>query len=70
MNHLQVFQRTDYVASSLAYCEVYLMAALVAVRIIPRARLVETTVEDISYDHDLIVAQTKKGSISVKVRIE
>jgi len=55
---------------SLAYCEVYLMAALVALRIIPRARLFETTVEDISYDHDLIVLQTKKGSISVKIQID
>jgi hypothetical protein len=55
---------------SLAYCEVYIMAALVALRIIPRARLFETTVEDISYDHDLIVLQTKKGSISVKIQLE
>jgi tetrahydromethanopterin S-methyltransferase subunit F len=38
--------------------------------VLPRARLVDTTVEDISYDHDLIVLQTKKGSISVKVEIE
>jgi hypothetical protein len=56
--------------SSLAYCEVYIMAALVALQIIPRARLVDTTVEDISYDHDLIVLQTKKGSISVKIQID
>lgn len=55
---------------SLAYCEVYIMAALVALRIIPRARLFETTVEDISYDHDLIVLQTKKGSISVRIQID
>ena len=55
---------------SLAYCEVYIMAALVALRIIPRARLFETTVEDISYDHDLIVVQTKKGSISVRIQID
>ena len=55
---------------SLAYCEVYLMAALVALKIIPRARLVDTTVEDLTYDHDLIVLQTKKGSISVKIQIE
>lgn len=54
---------------SLAYCEVYLMAALMALRVIPRSRLHETTVEDISYDHDLIVVQTKKGSISVKIQI-
>jgi hypothetical protein len=42
---------------SLAYCEVYIMAALMAV-------------EDISYDHDLIVLQTKNGSISVRIAIE
>jgi hypothetical protein len=57
-------------SSSLAYCEVYIMAALVALQIIPRARLVDTTIEDISYDHDLIVLQTKKGSISVKIQID
>lgn len=61
---------TTIFQSSLAYCEVYIMAALVALRIIPRARLFETTVEDISYDHDLIVVQTKKGSISVKIQID
>lgn len=54
---------------SLAYCEVYIMAALIAFRVIPRARLYETTVEDITYDHDLIVVQTKKGSISVRIAI-
>lgn len=61
---------TTSLLHSLAYCEVYIMAALVALRIIPRARLFETTVEDISYDHDLIVLQTKKGSISVKIQID
>lgn len=54
---------------SLAYCEVYIMAALLAFRVIPRAQLHETTVEDITYDHDLIVVQTKKGSISVRITI-
>lgn len=54
---------------SLAYCEVYIMAALLAFRVIPRARLHETTIEDITYDHDLIVVQTKKGSISVRITI-
>lgn len=55
---------------SLAYCEVYLMAALVALQIIPRAKLVDTTIDDLTYDHDLIVLQTKKGSISVKIQID
>jgi hypothetical protein len=56
--------------SSLAYCEVYLMAALVSLQIIPRAKLVDTTIDDLTYDHDLIVLQTKKGSISVKIQID
>jgi hypothetical protein len=46
------------------------MAALMAMEIVPRAKLVDTTREDIMYDHDLIVLQTKKGSISVKIEIE
>jgi len=46
------------------------MAALMAMRVIPRATLYETTIEDLTYDHDLIVLQTKKGSISVRVKIE
>lgn len=46
------------------------MAALMAFNVVPRSKLVDTTVEDISYDHDLIVLQTKKGSISVRIAIE
>lgn len=46
------------------------MSALMALNIIPRSKLVDTTVDDISYDHDLIVLQTKKGSISVRIAIE
>ncbi|KAG4263688.1 hypothetical protein FPRO04_11349 [Fusarium proliferatum] len=57
------------IGENLAYCEVYIMAALLAFRLIPRARLYETTVDDITYDHDLIVVQTKKGSISVRIAI-
>lgn len=55
---------------SLAYCEIYVMCALMAFKVIPRARLVDTTIEDVTYDHDLIVVQTKKGSVSVKIAIE
>lgn len=46
------------------------MSALMALNIIPRSKLVDTTVDDISYDHDLIVLQTKRGSISVRIAIE
>ncbi|KAF2033342.1 cytochrome P450 [Setomelanomma holmii] len=58
------------IGENLAYCELYIMAALMALQVIPRAKLVDTTVEDISYDHDLVVLQTNKGSISVKIAIE
>lgn len=46
------------------------MAALMAFKVVPRSKLVNTTVEDISYDHDLIVLQTKNGSISVRIAVE
>jgi hypothetical protein len=46
------------------------MGAYMALNVLPRAKLVDTVKEDISYDHDLIVAQTTKGSISVRVAIE
>ncbi|KAL2018687.1 hypothetical protein VTK56DRAFT_522 [Thermocarpiscus australiensis] len=58
------------IGENLAYCEVYLMAAIMAFRVLPRAQLHETTVEDLTYDHDMIVVQTKKGSISVRIKIE
>ncbi|KAM7210401.1 Cytochrome P450 [Rhypophila decipiens] len=58
------------IGENLAYCELYLMSALIALRLIPRTTLYETTIEDLTYDHDMIVAQTKKGSVSVKVQIE
>ncbi|KAI8938843.1 hypothetical protein NX059_004706 [Plenodomus lindquistii] len=58
------------IGENLAYCELYLMGAQMAFSVLPRAKLVDTTIEDISYDHDLIVVQTKKGSISVRIAIE
>ncbi|KAI1393077.1 benzoate 4-monooxygenase cytochrome P450 [Hypoxylon trugodes] len=53
----------------LAYCEIFLMTAALTLRVLPRARLFETTIEDIKYDHDLIVPQTIKGSVSVRVSL-
>ena len=41
-----------------------------AFNVVPRSKLVNTTIEDISYDHDLIVLQTKNGSMSVRIAIE
>ncbi|KAI4934476.1 hypothetical protein J4E85_002333 [Alternaria conjuncta] len=58
------------IGEQLAYCELYIMGAYMCLNVLPRAKLVDTVKEDISYDHDLIVAQTTKGSISVKIAIE
>ena len=57
-------------SNSLAYCELYLMAGYMTFQVLPRAKLVDTTAEDLAWDHDLIVLQTKKGSISVKIAVE
>lgn len=46
------------------------MAALMAFQIIPRAKLVDTTRANLDYDHDLIVPQTKFGSISCKIALQ
>lgn len=45
------------------------MLALMAFRVLPRARLHNTTIENIRYDHELIVIQSKKGPISVMLEI-
>ncbi|CAP71741.1 uncharacterized protein PODANS_6_6940 [Podospora anserina S mat+] len=59
------------IGESLAYCEVYLMTALIAMRIIPRAKLVNTTYEDnLKYDHDCIVPHSRNGPVTVHVRIQ
>ncbi|KAI1476956.1 cytochrome P450 [Daldinia eschscholtzii] len=54
----------------LAYCELFLMTAALAFRVLPRARLYETTIEDIKYDHDLIVLQTVRGSVAVRIEVQ
>ncbi|KAH9885543.1 cytochrome P450 monooxygenase-like protein [Xylariomycetidae sp. FL2044] len=53
----------------LAYCELYLMTAALTLRLLPRARLVNTTPEDIEYDHDAVVSTPKKGSVAVRIAI-
>lgn len=58
---------TVLTCNSLAYCEIYLATAALTLRVFPQMRLFETTVDDIKYDHDLVVAQAKKGSKGVRV---
>ncbi|KAL8404305.1 hypothetical protein RB594_009241 [Gaeumannomyces avenae] len=53
----------------LAMCEASLMTALFSLRVAPRARLVDTTVENVTFDHELIVAKTKTGPARVKIAI-
>ncbi|KAI1342455.1 cytochrome P450 [Xylariaceae sp. FL0016] len=60
----------DCIGRHLAYCELFIMAALIAYKVIPRAKLNGTTIDDLTYDHDLIVVQTTKGSISTRIAIE
>lgn len=54
---------------SLAYCELYLAIAVMALKILPKMTLFETTEEDVRYDHDLVVPMTKKDSKGVRVII-
>ncbi|CAJ2509760.1 Uu.00g056600.m01.CDS01 [Anthostomella pinea] len=51
----------------LAYCELYMTTAALALRVFPHMKLHGTMVEDVKYDHDLITAQAKKGSKGVQV---
>ncbi|KAI0017858.1 benzoate 4-monooxygenase cytochrome P450 [Xylariomycetidae sp. FL0641] len=60
----------DCIGRQLAYCEIYIMVALMAMKVLHRARLDGTTIKDISYDHDLIVVQTPEGSISTRIAIK
>lgn len=50
-------------------CEIYMMVAQLAFRVIPRAELFDTTKEDIWFDHEMAVLQTKKGAVAVRIKI-
>lgn len=54
----------------LAYCEMYLMIAELVLRLLLRSRLVNTTADDVEYDHDCIVPSPKKGSMAVRIVID
>lgn len=45
------------------------MAAAMAFRVLPRAQLYETSIEDIRYEYDLVVPQTINGSIAARIII-
>ncbi|VUC28941.1 unnamed protein product [Clonostachys rosea] len=58
---------TDW-ADSLAFCELYLATAAMALRVLPHLELHDTVYEDIKYDHDALTPQPKKGARGVRVR--
>ncbi|KAI0532240.1 cytochrome P450 [Xylaria digitata] len=52
---------------NLASCELYLVLAALAVRVLPHMHLFETTEEDIKYDHDVFTPATRLSSKGVQV---
>ncbi|KAH6972094.1 trichodiene oxygenase [Ilyonectria sp. MPI-CAGE-AT-0026] len=57
------------IGMQLAYCELYLSVAALALRVMPHMTLHDTTISDIAYDHDQLIAMPKKGSKGVQVAI-
>ncbi|KAG9253243.1 cytochrome P450 [Emericellopsis atlantica] len=55
---------------NLALCELHLALAALVLRVMPHMRLVDTTQEDIAYDHDMFVPMAKSGSRGVKVLVD
>ncbi|KAH8896733.1 cytochrome P450 [Thozetella sp. PMI_491] len=55
------------VGMNLAQCELYLVTAALALRVFPRMKLYETTVEDVEYNYDMLVARPKASSKGVRV---
>ncbi|KAK0763227.1 LOW QUALITY PROTEIN: hypothetical protein N5P37_004213, partial [Trichoderma harzianum] len=50
---------------NLAYCELYLALTALIFRVYPQMQLYETTVEDVTYDHDLLVPVAKGNGVKV-----
>ncbi|KAL4914814.1 cytochrome P450 [Aspergillus aurantiobrunneus] len=54
---------------NLAYCNLYRALFALALRVFPRMRLYETTVDDVRYDLDLFAPMPRKGSNGVRAII-
>jgi cytochrome P450 len=54
---------------NLAMCELHLSLAALALRVIPRMQLYETTLSDVEYDYDMFVPMAKAGNKGVRVTI-
>ncbi|KAL4817233.1 cytochrome P450 [Aspergillus spinulosporus] len=55
---------------NLAYCELYLLLALLVVRVFPHMRLYETTEADVAYDHDFFSPFPVYESKGVRVVVD
>lgn len=55
---------------SLAYAELYIVIAALALRIYPHMSLYKTTLKDIEYDHDQLISMPVSGSKGVWVRMD
>lgn len=52
---------------SLALCELYIVTAILALRVLPNLKLHDTVYEDIKYDFDALTSQPKKGSRGIRI---
>ncbi|KAH7304201.1 cytochrome P450 [Stachybotrys elegans] len=55
------------IGMNLAFCELYLVTAIMALRILPHLKLHDTVYEDIKYDWDALTPQPKKGARGVRL---
>jgi cytochrome P450 len=53
---------------NLAFCEIYLVTAALALRVLPHLKLHDTVFEDIKYDFDGLTPQPRKGARGVRVK--
>ncbi|RAH64667.1 cytochrome P450 [Aspergillus aculeatinus CBS 121060] len=54
---------------NLAYCSLYVTLPVLALRVLPRMRLYQTTAGDVAYDHDLWFPMPKESTKGVRVVI-
>jgi cytochrome P450 len=55
------------IGMNLAFCELYLVTAAMALRVLPHLKLHDTVYEDIKYDWDALTPQPKKGARGVRL---
>ena len=54
--------------NSLAYCELYIAAATITLRVLPLVELFDTDESDVQFDHDLFIPMAKAESLGVRIR--